>query len=370
MQRGFERLFDRADDQAAHQTAIAKAHLGLGGMDVDVDLPRVAGDEQDRDGMAALREIVEIGGAQGAGDQLVAGGAGVDEEILRQRVGLVEGRQADIAGEAHALAQSVDAQRVGDELLAQGLTHALALPRFARPAGRPVEGRADVAGEGKARLRTGEREPAHDLGAGLRFASVGLEEFQPRRRRREEIARLDARSPGMRGRTRRAFDAVLDAHLEGLRRAARAGADFEPRNRGDRRQRLAAKPQRRDRREIAVGNFRGGVTLDREREIVGVHAEAVVADPDQASPARLDRDVDARRAGVERVLDQLLDRRRRPLDHLARGDAVDQQRVEAANGHAPISARAAMDSSRIVSGWGKSKSAPLKRSPAGPPGRR
>ena len=52
-----------------------------------------------------------------------------------------------------------------------------------------------------------------------------------------------------------------------------------------------------------------------------------------AAPARFDRDVDAPRAGVERVLDQLLDRRSRPLDHFAGGDAVDQQRIETANGH-------------------------------------
>ena len=44
-------------------------------------------------------------------------------------------------------------------------------------------------------------------------------------------------------------------------------------------------------------------------------------------------DVDAPRAGVDRVLDQLLDRRSRPLDHFAGGDAVDQQRIEAANRH-------------------------------------
>ena len=46
-----------------------------------------------------------------------------------------------------------------------------------------------------------------------------------------------------------------------------------------------------------------------------------------------DRDVDARRAGVKRVLDQLLDGGRRPLDHLAGGDAIDEKGIETANGH-------------------------------------
>ena len=75
------------------------------------------------------------------------------------------------------------------------------------------------------------------------------------------------------------------------------------------------------------------MALDRQREIVGVHAGAVVGDADQRPPAGFDRHVDAPRAGVERVLDQLLDRRSRPLDHFAGGDAVDQQRIETADGH-------------------------------------
>ena len=75
------------------------------------------------------------------------------------------------------------------------------------------------------------------------------------------------------------------------------------------------------------------MALDREREVLGVHAAAVVDDADQRPPARFDRDLDALRAGVERVLDELLDRRGRPLDDFAGGDAVDQQRVEATDGH-------------------------------------
>ena len=38
-------------------------------------------------------------------------------------------------------------------------------------------------------------------------------------------------------------------------------------------------------------------------------------------------------AGVDRVLDQLLDDARRALDHLARGDAVDEVRRQLAYGH-------------------------------------
>ena len=38
MAGGRQRMAQRADDQAAHQAGIAEAHLGLGRMDVHVDL--------------------------------------------------------------------------------------------------------------------------------------------------------------------------------------------------------------------------------------------------------------------------------------------------------------------------------------------
>ena len=58
---------------------------------------------------------------------------------------------------------------------------------------------------------------------------------------------------------------------------------------------------------------------------------AIVDHADQCPPAVLDFDGDVLRPGVDRVLDQLLDHRRRPLDHFARGDAVDQRRRKLLN---------------------------------------
>ena len=75
------------------------------------------------------------------------------------------------------------------------------------------------------------------------------------------------------------------------------------------------------------------MALDRQREVVARHAGAVVGDPDQAAAAAVGDDLDPGRAGVERVLDQLLDHARRPLDHLAGGDAVDGGFAELADGH-------------------------------------
>jgi hypothetical protein len=75
------------------------------------------------------------------------------------------------------------------------------------------------------------------------------------------------------------------------------------------------------------------VTLDRQRQVGSVDAVAVVADPDQAHAAFLEVDVDAARAGIERVLDQLLDHGRRPLDDIAGRDLVDEGVGKLADGH-------------------------------------
>ena len=178
-----------------------------------------------------------------------------------------------------------------------------------------------------------QRSALDDVGDGLGLAAVGFQELEPGGRGGEEIARLDPRAERLAAGLDRAFRPVLDDEPEARRRARGPRADFEPRHRGDRRQRLAAEAEGHDRGQVAVGDFRGRMALDGKLEIRFVHAAPVVGNADEPPPARLDRDLDMARAGVERVLDELLDRRGRPLDHFARGDAVNKQRIETANRH-------------------------------------
>ena len=62
----------------------------------------------------------------------------------------------------------------------------------------------------------------------------------------------------------------------------------------------------------------------RERQLLALDAAAVVGDTDAADAAAGEIDVDLGRAGIERVLEQLLQCRGGPLDDLAGGDLVDQ----------------------------------------------
>src|SRR5687768_125180 len=75
------------------------------------------------------------------------------------------------------------------------------------------------------------------------------------------------------------------------------------------------------------------MAIDRKREVVLRHASAVVGDTDPSLTAAVGEDVDAGRAGVNRVLNQLLDDAGRALDHFACGDAVDDSLRKLADGH-------------------------------------
>ena len=76
------------------------------------------------------------------------------------------------------------------------------------------------------------------------------------------------------------------------------------------------------------------MAFDRKRQVRSRHAFAVIGDADKPPAAAVGEYVDAAGAGIERVLDQLLDHARRALDHLAGGDAVDDRLGQLADGHA------------------------------------
>jgi hypothetical protein len=143
-----------------------------------------------------------------------------------------------------------------------------------------------------------------------------------------------------------AGDAAVDRQLVGAvvgRGVGGARRQRQPRHRRDRRQRLAAKAHRRQGVEVVDGaQLRRRVTFERQVRFVGRHPEAVIRHRDATEAAALDLDVDAARAGIERILGELLDHRGRPLDHFARCDLIGQLGRQHANSrrrHAPGLAR-------------------------------
>ena len=96
---------------------------------------------------------------------------------------------------------------------------------------------------------------------------------------------------------------------------------LDARDRRNRRQRFTTKTQRADGSQIfSLADFRSRVTLEREHRIVAHHAFAVVGDLQKAPAAAFHIDCDARRAGIDRVFDQLFGDRSRAFDDFAGGN--------------------------------------------------
>jgi hypothetical protein len=64
------------------------------------------------------------------------------------------------------------------------------------------------------------------------------------------------------------------------------------------------------------------VPFEGQQGVVAHHAAAVISDLDKLFAAGFDLNLDSGRTGVERILQQLLHYRRRPLYHLAGGNLV------------------------------------------------
>ena len=117
-----------------------------------------------------------------------------------------------------------------------------------------------------------------------------------------------------------------------MRRKTRGAAgDFQPPHRAQRRQRLAAEAEALDVEQIAAVDLGGGVTRQRQGQILGAHATAIIGDADQRLAAMGHLDQHAPRPRVERVFHQLLHRRGRTFHDLARRDPVDRGFIQLAD---------------------------------------
>ncbi len=112
MPGGGQRVAQRADDQPAHQCGVAEPHLGLGRMDIDVDLLRRPIDEQRDHRVAVAGEHILVGAADRTDQQLVAHRPPVHDEILVARRGAVEGRQPDKPGQPKPAPLGIDFDRI------------------------------------------------------------------------------------------------------------------------------------------------------------------------------------------------------------------------------------------------------------------
>ncbi len=98
-----------------------------------------------------------------------------------------------------------------------------------------------------------------------------------------------------------------------------------------------ASPRKPSERTCSRSIVQGGdlarcVARERHRQILALNAGSVVDDTDLLYAAFDERDADIGRARIEAVLEELLQYRRRPVDHFPGGDLADERFGQRADG--------------------------------------
>ena len=195
--RGGERGGDGLAHRLVHLARIAKAHLDLGRMDVDVDALGRDGDEEQVRRLAAAVQDVVVGGAHRVRDQLVAHVAAVDVDVLQVGARARRLGRAGSAGDRQAAEVDGD----GAAVLGESGAEQVAGARFGAAA-RPARDRLAVVPDREGEVGPDQRVPAHRLDAVGELGRLGLQELAPRRRVEEELAHLDRRADAARRRRR------------------------------------------------------------------------------------------------------------------------------------------------------------------------
>ena len=190
---------------------------------------------------------------------------------------------------------------MAQRLLAEDLVDALGGARNRRRRDDGVRRRDKL----KVLLRMGQRVMRDQRGNMRQFGRFGAQKFAPRRSVEEQIGDGDRCS----ARQGRVFDAQnfsagdLNARARGL--CAGRGVEGDSCDGRDRRQSLAAKSERGDRKQI-VGStqLRSGVAFKGQQSVVAVHALAVVGHANQLASAAFNLDANAHGSGVEGILQQ------------------------------------------------------------------
>ena len=277
--------------------------------------------------LLAAVQLVFVGRADRVGDQPVAHETAIDEQVL-----LVGARACGLglAGAAVQLQRpGRHGQRAagGDEVAAQHVGDARGLV-----GGSPLRHQPAFVPHGKTHVGPRQRVAAHRVECMRQLGGVGLQELAPRRRAEEQLLHFHR---GAHGAGRGLQLAAARVQPRGVRGAGGAAGDGQVRDGGDGGQRLAAEAHRRHRLQLGQRHdLAGGVALQRQRQLGGGDAAAVVFHHDAAHAAGGQPQRDVRGAGVECVVDQFAHHRGRAFHHLAGGDLAHQRVGQLADGAA------------------------------------
>ncbi len=312
---------NRARDELVHGMGIAKPHFRLARMDVDIHQVWRQFHEQHHRGMAIAMQHVGIRRPHGMRHQLVAHEAAVDEHelLVTRRAGVTWKRCPAANGELRRFRCDLDSGP-GKGLAEQGPCARQAILRF------HVKDAPSVVDERERHVGRGQRNAMHDILAMPEFGGFGLEEFPPRRCVEEQFFRCDDGPFGECRRFGGADHCARHLNATGVGFVPAARQQGQARNRGKASQRFPPKAERHYASKVfGLRNLAGRMARDRQGQFRKRDAGAVVSHFEALDAAGGEFDLDACRAGIKAVFQELLQCGGRAFDHFARRDLVDQQ---------------------------------------------
>ena len=345
-----ERVGDHRRDGVGHRVGITESDLPLCRVNVRVDAAGRQRHVDDRHGLASGWEQPTVPLTDRGGEAVVPDRPpvhrhpdviprGARHRRVRQRPG--DGHRglsaSELGARPAAIAADVGARRERRRMT-RGLAVVHAQQRFGDPRARRRQRLRAVVCKRERHCRVREGVVRDELGDPGELRRGPRERLPARRPAREEVFHDDrgaAGASGVRDRRRARLGVgcrLVDGHPR-PDRAAVVGDEFEPGGLGDGGQRLAAEAERVDADRVAVGGeLARRVALHGEAGVSATHPAAVVCHPDPVRPVAVDRDLDPRSPGVERVVEQFAHDAGRPGHHLAGRDAVDGGRLEPTDG--------------------------------------
>ena len=315
--QGPQALAQGRQEKRVDLAGFVKANFGFGGMDVDVHGLGRQAQVYHRRGVPAPGQEPGIDLAQNRPQDTVDHHPAVHQEDLEAGAGQGEIRRTHETRHLPGPLGKRQGEHMGREFRAPDRGHPFHQRRGSRGRqhgpGRGGQGKVDL---GVAQGQVAQR--AQDLGL---FGFRTLQKFLPGRGVEKEFRHLHLGAG--RRRRRRGFDDLPGAshHLKAPRGPRGAADEAEPAHRGDGGQGLPPKTQAGDGQQVGLGGqLAGGVAPEAQGHLGGRHAGPVVHHPDEPAAAFLHHHRDGAGPGVQGVLHQFLDRRRRADDDLPGGD--------------------------------------------------
>ena len=293
-------------------------------MNIDVNLGRRNVEEERHHGVPVARQHICIGTTHRARQQPVFDGAAVHEKILVVGDSTVECRKPGNTRQADSLALEIHTDAGVGERAVGECSDALR-PGFAR---RNQQHPPSVMIKTEADIRPRHRQPPDCIETGSIFRAWRTQELASCGHLFEQAFDAHPRSGRNGGGPFLDELSVVDGPAPAIG-ASHPAFDCHARNARDGWQGLSAKAERGYCVNGLVRQFRRRVSFERKRHIVRGHAAAVIRHFDAVYPSARERNRDLPRPGVDRILDQFLQRCGWSFHHFTGRNAVDKVRGQA-----------------------------------------